>query len=537
MNPYPQIRRSRGKTMENEAGGVPAGGADDIERLAPRFHALFAGNERVHGVYNNINEKREDGKLLGTEKRTVFSPVTVALWEEHLAGRSGLGIVPIRGDSTVRFGAIDIDSYADLDHAELARTLARHKLPLLICRSKSGGAHVCCFTSEPVSAANMIARLREVAALLGQGSEVEIFPKQQQVLTERGDAGSWLNMPYFNGLKGMRWAIRGDNNAMESEEFLNHAESLRQGSEFFSKPLIVSEDMPQGPPCLAHLITIGVQPGGRNNALFNFGVYARKLDPDNWEQRLEDMNHQYMDPPLSSDEVLSIKKSLRKRGYGYTCSQSPIAAHCNKAVCQTRKYGIGTGGGWIQLDHLTKVETEPPVYFCTVEGKRLEVTVDELQDPIKFQRKCIQYLDRCPPAPKRDVWYAYIDKVLQNNMDTLPAPSDASADGQVWLLVEKFCNGLSPAKSKSEILLGKPWTDDGRTYFRSADLLAALARNRVSGFDGPRLWNLLRKRGGTHQPNVSLKGVDVNLWSVPEFPRQTEGHDVPESVGDEAACF
>jgi hypothetical protein len=73
--------------------------------LAPRFHSLFAGLERAYGKYTDIarDQSRGDGKLKGAAA-TVRAAVTDQLWSEHLAGRDGLGIIPIRDDSTAVFG-------------------------------------------------------------------------------------------------------------------------------------------------------------------------------------------------------------------------------------------------------------------------------------------------------------------------------------------------------------------------------------------------------------------------------------------------
>src|ERR1035438_5975964 len=117
--------------------------------LARHFRALFAGMERAHGTYGKPSERREeDGKLKGaaTTKR---EPVTDALWQEHLAGVTGLGIIPIRDDSTCVFGAIDVDVYADLDHGRVASRVLRLGFPLITCRSKSGGAHLYLFSANP----------------------------------------------------------------------------------------------------------------------------------------------------------------------------------------------------------------------------------------------------------------------------------------------------------------------------------------------------------------------------------------------------
>ena len=50
----------------------------------------------------------------------------------------------------------------------------------MLCRSKSGGAHIYLFIDEPVSASLLQRKLRQLAASIGFG-QAEIFPKQTQL--------------------------------------------------------------------------------------------------------------------------------------------------------------------------------------------------------------------------------------------------------------------------------------------------------------------------------------------------------------------
>ena len=63
----------------------------------------------------------------------------------------------------------------------------------MVCCSKSGGAHIYLFVSEPVRAKEMQIKLKEIAVFLGFG-ESEIFPKQIE-LSSKG-TGNFLNLPY-----------------------------------------------------------------------------------------------------------------------------------------------------------------------------------------------------------------------------------------------------------------------------------------------------------------------------------------------------
>ena len=147
-----------------------------------RFSSLFAGLERAHGTYE-IKDSRADGKLTG-KAITVRENVTLQHWKDHLAGVKGLGIIPINDNSKVKFGAIDVDEYAELDLKELSKKLEDLKLPLIPCRSKSGGVHLYLFCKEWVSAQLVKTKLEELSAALGFGG-CEVFPKQIQILAER----------------------------------------------------------------------------------------------------------------------------------------------------------------------------------------------------------------------------------------------------------------------------------------------------------------------------------------------------------------
>ena len=169
--------------------------------LSKRFFKLFSGNDRAHGTFNVQNNRATDGKKTG-QARVLREPPTTDLWEKHLAGESGLGIIPIKDNNCCHWGAIDIDTY-NLDHSNLIKQVEKHNLPGVVCRSKSGGAHLYFFFTQELAAADLQPKLMSIAALLGYAGS-EVFPKQQQILVDRGDTGNFLNMPYFGGKMNAR---------------------------------------------------------------------------------------------------------------------------------------------------------------------------------------------------------------------------------------------------------------------------------------------------------------------------------------------
>ncbi len=529
-------QKSHPNSSVQHASKLTAPSASSDARHAERFMRLFTGYDRAFGIYNGITEQREDGKKLGTQRETKRGAVTVDLWRKHLAGTSGLGIIPICADSTVVWGAIDIDVYAELDHKELATRFERLRLPLIVCRSKSGGAHIFSFASEPIPAALMVGKLRELAAILGHGN-AEIFPKQTVIDPDRGDAGSWLNMAYFNGMLGGRHAVRADGDAMDAGEFLDAAEKVRQSREWFKERTITpSSELPQAPPCLQHLVQIGFGEGSRNNGLFNLGVYCRKVDSGNWEAMLDEMNQNYMKPQLPPEEVMRLKKSLRGKTYTYKCHDQPIAAYCNRAVCRTRKYGIGGAAIDLEFGGLTKVNTDPVTWFWEVMGKRVELSTDDLQDPYKFQRKCMDALTAMPAIPKREEWQEIISKAMETAVELEP-PEDSTVRGRLSEMVRQFCTGRAQAMSRNEISLGKPFDDGKHTWFRLEDLIAFLERKRFNEVPRGKLSIRLKDIGAEDGGRERLNGVRTSLWRVLSFDKQTVGHAVPPCITGEERPF
>lgn len=509
--------------------------------LAQRFDELFDGLRKAHGRYSGIGDPiaEKGGKREGRIRQTIHEPITVALWQKHLDGVDGLGVIPIRADSTSVFGCVDVDDYTSTDHEGIARRVMNLKLPLVLTRSKSGGTHLWLFSKEPVAAAKMVARLKEIASLLGYGTS-EIFPKQVEFADNPKDCGSWVNMPYFHGMMGGRYAVvingAGESMGLDEEQFLRYVPTIAQEPAYFDTPVHVSVEIPQGPPCLQNLVQIGFPQGTRNKGLYNLAIYAKKVDPDNYASLIEDYNRRYMVPPLGSDEVTSIIKSVGKKEYRYTCSDQPLVQFCNSAVCRGRKFGIGAAGANLpEFGRLRKLLTDPPMWFWDVNGRPLELETEDLQDPKQFQKVCMNRLNMMPSIPKREVWEQLVATAMAD-IDEIEVPENTSKKGQFIEFLEKFCTGRAQGQRKEDLLRGVPWTDAGRTYISLTALRQYLDRERFKELKQNEIINVLREMNGTAL-EICLKGVTRNYWSIPAFAAQVEGHDLPDALKEEEKPF
>ena len=487
------------------------------------FKDIFEGLDVAYGQHQSEG-KRADGKQEG-KSYIVKKIVTDDLWQSHLDGEGpSLGIIPIMADNTSKWGCIDIDTYP-IDYRKIINNIRKLQLPLVPCRSKSGGLHLFLFFKNPVSAKLIREKLREVASGLGY-SAVEVFPKQSTILIEKGDLGNFLNLPYYNSKNTTRYAYKDDGTAATLQEFISLYNNYAVSGTDEVAIQVSGDVIKDGPPCLQQLCTQGFPEGTRNNGLFNIGVYLRKFDPDKWKTLLEEYNRNYMTPPLAAQEVVIVQKQLEKKEYNYRCKEPPINSYCNAKVCRGRKYGIGGNGASLEFSALTKLETDPPVWFLDVGDARMELQTEELQIQTKFQKKCMNSLNHMPPLVKQSVWQENIER-LMTNLIKIPVSDDGSLAGQFEAFLQEFCTDRAQALNRDELLLRKPWTEDGITWFRLKDLQDYLTRNKFTYFNTGQLVQALRNLKGKSE-KYNLKGRTVRVWGVPAYQQQDSAFDIKE---------
>ncbi|OGC94291.1 MAG: hypothetical protein A2W25_16455 [candidate division Zixibacteria bacterium RBG_16_53_22] len=492
--------------------------------LAKKFEALYRGLQRAHGTYTITHaDDAKKGKLAG-RAITVMETPTIEKWRAHLAGEQGIGVVPINEKNQCRWGAVDVDEYREglLEDIE-AKTRAM-ALPVICIRTKSGGIHVTVFIKEDTDARIVRSKMMEVAAALGYAG-VEVYPKQTQLASER-DVGNWLNMPYFAGDETTRYAIY-KGARLSAAQFIEMAEALSCTPEqFIAIKMATGEMFEDGPPCLQTLSTVKVAVGGRNDAMFAMGVYARMKYDEHWEAKLDEFNAAFFTPPLPSREIQMLAKSLNRKTYFYPCSKQPMLGYCNKISCSKREFGIGQEATEpsVAIGKLVKLCTEPPTWIIDVEGARFELETEELMSQAKFAKACMEKINQWPPAVKPNVWRQLIHDRLAN-VELIEAPQEASPEGRFLWHLEQFCVVSANARVREEMLLGKPFTDEGRHFFRSEDLMRYLNQHGFREVTARKAWSMLRERAGAKHTQFQLKGRCVQCWSIPEFPKQSENFE------------
>ena len=489
--------------------------------LTDRFMLAFKGSDFAHGQ-TEIGNKRRNGK---TEAKSfiVKQPLTKELIQEHLDGKKGIGSIPINKDNNCYFGVLDIDTYP-IDHVEIRKKCEKLKLPLVVCRSKSGGAHLFLFMKEATRAAEVRDYLGEISAALGY-SGCEIFPKQDEILFERGDVGNFINLPYFDANNTIRYAIDKKGDDLTLEEFLDEVDKSKVSLADLEKIDFGTqrEQFKDAPPCLQLFFTMGIPEGTRNKVMFNGGLYLKQKFPDNWKEKHEELNQKYCLPPLPATEIVELQKQLEKKEYFYTCKEEPMVSHCNKSLCKTRQFGIGNSETVPQIGGLTILLSDPRLYFLDVDGKRLELTTEQLQMPIQFQRACMEQINFMPPLTKAGDWQPIVNDLL-NNATEIEVSEELTGFGQFKELLETFCMSRIRAKFAEELAVGKPWTEDDKTYFTMKGLQEFLKQRGFTLYNRPQIQQRLKDMNDGNVCNGMYKvknengnWTNIRVWWVPEF--------------------
>lgn len=462
------------------------------QELAERFAARFNGNKTSYGTYQLYDyhpgsDEKRSGKAL-----TVQEEPKLLNYQLHLEGKVGLGIVPIRGDDTCLWGAIDIDEYgSDFNGRDVALSVYRDlhdkvNIPCVVTFSKSGGLHIWFFFSRPVFAGVVQKKLVDIASAIGFPG-VEVFPKQSTLKTRGGSSesgprlGNWINLPYFNQEETDRYAIATDGVRLSLSEFLDYCDKNQIDADRFSQLKVEGTDIlpfADGPPCLQKMARQGVPQGGRDNSLYQMAVYLVKKGYEGLalQEALHSHNTQFMNPPLSASQVQKIFGSFERRSseYHYKCNDAPMREFCNRNECIRRDFGV-TGGGdsiqaTIEVQELTKYvylddamnPTDNPAFWdLTVNGVVLRFTDDELLSYPAVKKRIFSTLDMVLPDVKKQTWDQHLRGLLER-VNRVPLPSELSLEGKIKSMLQSFIIEFAEQHDPSRI-------KKGRVYYHVKD--------------------------------------------------------------------
>ena len=495
-----------------------------------KFKEIFEGLDCAYGITKKSTQFTEKGKNK-TESFTISKPPIKQLWNDHLIGKDpALAIIPINKDNKCKWGCIDIDIYP-FDHKKFIQKLNNKKIPAIVFRSKSGGAHCFLFTKEPVPAIIMRAKLKMIASAMGY-ARAEIYPKQDYIRVDRGDTGSFLNLPYHGNEKTVRYAFNANSEGLSLSEFFSFYEKIalteKELNDLELKEEKEKDDDFKGiPPCLEALLSEGVPEGQRNNCMYNVGVYLKKRYPENgspetqeWERKMEQYNKKYMKPPCDSPEMVTTIASVKKKDYHYRCKDEPILSFCNAKKCITKEFGVGDDAPVPEITEIRKYDSDPPYYFVSIGGDSVEVDDATLHDPEKFSLACLNQIGQPMMPIPRHIWRRLLIKHCGPggvNLKIVPAPSSSKIDVQLREILAEYIN-KAPGETIDDILRGVAFTDsEGITFFKLSRFWKYLLRTKSwpeKTYPKNKTTRLMETLFGMTEVQRKLKGKNTRFMSM-----------------------
>ena len=392
--------------------------------MLERFINIFEGLESAYGQFKKENNRlsiKVEGKPWVEKK-----PITKELWQNHLDGIGpNLGVFPLRRDGTCKWGAIDIDEN-NFNYKDLLERIRKHKLPLIMFRSKSGRAHVYMFMKDFTSAKEVKLVMNKFAAKLGLANILDRVYPMQEYLGEN-DFGSWLNMPYYNQEEGSTYAYKDDFDSATIEEFFEMYDSYAQEDltvhlveevkQNIKKPKEKKlEDffLPCVKNCLAENNNKIPSNINRNDFLLHKFTWSNramekgvKKIPEfsnlNSKSLLKHFNKKFLEEPLDEKEIEQTIFKSEDREYNYLCKKPTIKKYCDASACTRHTCGITP----LEADQLIKATqalgnitqylSKPPIFFESVDVKndngdgykriKIEMQGEDIIDKQKWIRK------------------------------------------------------------------------------------------------------------------------------------------------------
>ena len=291
----------------------------------------------------------------------------------------------------------------------------------------------------------------------------------------------------------------------------------------------------------------GIPQGGRDNTLYQYAVYAKKKWPDEWQTKIDQFNHKYMDPPLDFRQVQKTITQHEKKDYQYKCKDQPMCAVCSSLQCRSRQYGIGEAFEH-QIGDLTKFESDDSQWFINVDGRRIKLSTDELYDQHKFRKACMNNINVLPNMMRPNDWTQRLQALL-TTVEVIQMPHEIRKEGRFETLLQKFLEDQGEAMDASELEIGKALFKDKEyeekikdnndqiveikkvkkmtAFFRMDRLIKFLKKNDFKDLNPTEMNAHIRNTLGGGDTRMKIEGKTTYLWYVPWQKQEEKSLDIP----------
>ena len=256
--------------------------------------------------------------------------------------------------------------------------------------------------------------------------------------------------------------------------------------------------------------------------LLNVGSYYKKKDPSNFVQHIMEFNKNYVEEPLPESEILhTIAKSLQRKSYPYQCNMEPLCSACNRAACLKREYGVGGSAEELEimLTGLTKIATDPPIWYINIDGVRVEMShIDVLIKQGEFRTLVAETVHILFSTIKKSAWEKVVKELL-DTVEVIQAPAESSLRGQINETFRDFIQVCSQEDSMEHLMAHTVFVDrvKERAYFRPFDLMKRMKRDLGQIVDGKKVWAFLHSSPtyGVEAEEADIPGAGpTKMWSV-----------------------
>ena len=131
-----------------------------------------------------------------------------------------------------------------------------------------------------------------------------------------------------------------------------------------------------------------------------------------------------------------------------------------------------------------------------------------------------------PPLMKSADWQVLVNGLL-HDAAMIEVPEELTLSGQFKELVRGFCTSRISARSPEEMTMGKPWTEDGKTYFQIKGLQDFLKNHNFTSFTRPQMQQRLEEMNNEQKCNGFFKfkkddgtWKNIRVWWIPEVKQE-----------------
>ena len=464
--------------------------------MVEKFIKIFEGLNSAHGSFKKNKSKLPGQKVEGTHF-VLRDEVTTAMWDNHLKGiGQSLGIMPVNEDSKCKWGCIDVDKF-ELDYEEILKKIRKLSLPLVMCRSKSGCAHIFLFTTKFIPAEEVRFVLVKFAAQLGLADKLDrIYPMQTTFV--KGGTGSWLNLPYFNHEEGTRYAYKDNFDAADLNEFfeLHDQYALDNVDQYLTEEEPAKEKKinnkkvkePKFIPCVTNCMAANngkIPKGMRNDFLYQAGLFFHKSHEAfskfegktrTAESLLRDFNTNSLIEAESEQRIITTQESVQKDGYKYKCKTPSVKKYCDPSKCVRNVFGITPeiAKELVSIEEvlgdIIEYGSVPPIFYMNVKVNdkgnklkdvRVEFKGSELKDKRSYITK-LQNFGHFPPQTLERMKQVDFSIFMQERIDKrihIEAAEEAQQDFDFIALVRDFLDKSQVSVDKSDLLEGACYYD------------------------------------------------------------------------------